>query len=596
MKPWEKYSAAEPVEAATPAEAGPWAKYQESEAKPTAQTLAVRKAEEERSKGTFRQNLAAGLVRGAGSIGATLMWPIDKATDLIQGDRDPNLTGLVTGQQPISRNEERRQAMTQTLQDWGANPESLAFKGGKIGGEIAGTAGVGGAIANVAGRTGMVAPSLVKAIRSGGMAANGAGMLPRVAGGAITGGASAGLVDPSQAGMGAVVGGALPVATKVAGAAGNKIGQFFRGPDQPADVAAAVQAARSQGYVIPPTQARPTALNRLAEGFSGKLTTAQNASAKNQAVTNQLSATALGLPADTKLTPEVLNAVRNDAGSVYREIKTLGNMTGDAKFNNQMAGLKGAFEGAAKDFPGLAKPELSQMLDSLKSPTFKASSAVDAIRLLRESADKAFSAGDKGTAKALRQASAAMEDLIERNLLRMNAKASLDSILKNNGTVGDIGAAAVSNPASGMLDSFRSARQLIAKTYSIEKALNPATGTVDARKLATQLAKGKPLSGELKNIADFASRFPKASQPVEMMGSLPQMSPLDWAASGGVSAATGNPLMMAGVLARPAARKMILSDFAQNRLIQPPRLPQSQSIQSLIQAGYRTAPVIAADR
>ena len=28
-------------------------------------------------------NLAAGAVRGAGSIGATLLWPIDKATDII---------------------------------------------------------------------------------------------------------------------------------------------------------------------------------------------------------------------------------------------------------------------------------------------------------------------------------------------------------------------------------------------------------------------------------------------------------------------------------------------------------------------------------
>jgi len=572
MKPWEKYSAAaEPVEVAAPAEAGPWAKYQESEAKPTAQTLAVRKAEEERSKGTFRQNLAAGLVRGAGSIGATLMWPIDKATDLIQGDRDPNLTGLVTGQQPISRNEERRQAMTQTLQDWGANPESLAFKGGKIGGEIAGTAGVGGAIANVAGRTGMAAPSLVEAIRSGGMAANGAGMLPRVAGGAITGGASAGLVDPSQAGMGAVIGGALPAAVKVAGAAGNKIGQFFRGPEQPADVAAAVQAARGQGYVIPPTQVRPTALNRLAEGFAGKLTTAQNASAKNQNVTNALSATALRLPADTKITPDVLKNVRAQAGQAYEAVGLTGTVTPGPKYEAALDKIIAPAKLAAAGFPNAKPNPLIAEIESLRSKQFDSASAVEKIKDLRSQADTAYAQGDKSLGKALKDASGVIEDALDDHLTGLGVPADF-------------------------LNGFRDARKLIAKTYTVEKALNPTSGTVDARKLASQLAKGKPLSGELKNIADFASRFPKASQPVEMMGSLPQMSPLDWAASGGISAATGNPLMLAGVLARPAARKMILSDFAQNRLIQPPQLPPSQTIQSLIQAGYRSAPVIAADR
>ena len=50
---------------------------------------------------------------------------------------------------------------------------------------------------------------------------------------------------------------------------------------------AAIQAARSQGYVIPPTQANPTLGNRLLEGMAGKLTTAQNASAANQGVTNR---------------------------------------------------------------------------------------------------------------------------------------------------------------------------------------------------------------------------------------------------------------------------------------------------------------------
>jgi len=172
-------------------------------------------------------NLVAGGVRGAGSIGATLMYPVDKATDLIKGDRGPSMSGLITGQQPLSRNEERRQAMDSALESLGADTQSPAYKVGKLGAEIAGTAGVGGATANVLGRAPAVAtavPSLLTAIRTGGMSAGGGPMAARVAGGAINGGLSAGLVDPEQAGAGSLIGGTLPVATKVGGAAGNLIG------------------------------------------------------------------------------------------------------------------------------------------------------------------------------------------------------------------------------------------------------------------------------------------------------------------------------------------------------------------------------------
>jgi hypothetical protein len=176
-------------------------------------------------------NLVAGGVRGAGSIGSTLMYPIDKAQDLYYGDRGPNVAGLVTGQQPLSRNEERRAAMDWSLGDMGADTKSPAYKVGKVGAEIAGTAGAGGAIANglraVPG-VAAAAPNLLEAIATSGMNAGGAtglaNLLTRAAGGAITGGASAGMVDPKNAGTGALVGAGVPILTKTAGAVGNYLG------------------------------------------------------------------------------------------------------------------------------------------------------------------------------------------------------------------------------------------------------------------------------------------------------------------------------------------------------------------------------------
>lgn len=166
-------------------------------------------------------NLAAGAVRGAGSIGATILWPIDKATDLIKGDRKPGLNSLVTGNVPLSRNEERRMAMDEGLRSLGADPNSWLYKGGKFAAEIAGTAGVGGAMAKGAKAVG-AAPEVVQALTSGGLSGGG-NMATRAGAGAITGAATSGLVNPEDALSGAAWGGAFPVLAKAGGVIGQKV-------------------------------------------------------------------------------------------------------------------------------------------------------------------------------------------------------------------------------------------------------------------------------------------------------------------------------------------------------------------------------------
>jgi hypothetical protein len=193
------------------------------------------------------------------------------------------------------------------------------------------------------------------------------------------------------------------------------------------------------------------------------------------------------------------------------------------------------------------------LVQSLKSPSFDASSAVEKIKQLRTSADDAFRTGNSDIGRASKKAADAIEGALETHLSKTNQ--------------------------TDLLSKFRDARQLIAKTYTIEKAANTTTGTVDAKKLAAQLQRGKPLSGELKSIAQFSQAFPKASQATEAMGSLPQLSPLDYAAGllGGVSTTGG--LGAAAILARPALRAAALSSPVQNRLIQgtaAPYLTQNQ--------------------
>jgi hypothetical protein len=157
----------------------------------------------------------AGKIRGAASIGATLMRPFES------GDE----------------NKARRAKVDEFMQSMGAQPDSMAYGAGKIGAEIAGTAGAGNVIAGAARLIPGVAanaPRVVNALQSAGMttgvkAAPGAGnaladLAIRSGAGAVTGGGQAALVDPEHALTGAVVGGALPGAAKGLGIAGRAIG------------------------------------------------------------------------------------------------------------------------------------------------------------------------------------------------------------------------------------------------------------------------------------------------------------------------------------------------------------------------------------
>lgn len=227
------------------------------------------KAEQSGGIGQTIGNVAAGALRGAGSIGATLLYPIDKATDLIKGDRGPSITGLVTGKQPLSRNEERRQQMDAALQTMGAQPDSMGYTLGKLGGEIAGTAGMGGVLANSARAIPMLANSakaapLIDAIGSAGFSAGGmtgkAGLAVRAAGGAVTGGASAGMVNPGDAGMGAGIGAVLPGAVMAAGKIGHAVALGVRNMRNPSQLGAQ-ELERALGILNP--QERAEAIQKL---------------------------------------------------------------------------------------------------------------------------------------------------------------------------------------------------------------------------------------------------------------------------------------------------------------------------------------------
>ena len=293
--------------------------------------------------------------------------------------------------------------------------------------------------------------------------------------------------------------------------------------------------SKNMGYVIPPTQANSAGvrgfINKTTEGLAGKLSTAQKASVKNQPITNQVIAKDLGLPDDQPISIEALKGVRAQAGKAYDEVKQLGTIAADKKYFSDLDEIASSTRSAAKSFPGLKNSKLEEIVESLKQTKFDAGDAIEAIKGLRDEVSGFFARGEKTVGRAYAGAVDALENMIER--------------------------AAEKSGKPELLNNFLAARTKIAKTYSVEKVLNDSTGNVSAKKLATQLASGKPLSGEIKKVAQFGQAFPKAAE--EIQSSIPGSSPLDWAMGAGASVGTGNVAGMGMLAARPAARSLLLS-------------------------------------
>jgi hypothetical protein len=485
-------------------------------------------------------NTLAGAVRGAGSIGATLLTPIDWAARKV---------GIQNGW--IGRTD-RRQMMDEGLRSMGANPDSLAYQGAKIGAEIAGTAGAGGAVARTLGAVPWVATNaapLLNAIASSGTTAQGLKGLEaaaaRLIGGGVSGGLSMGLIDPDYARRGAVIGAVAPFAVQGLGKAGHWASGKLRGGPATPEMAQALREAHEAGYVVPPSQAGGGVLSRTAEGYAGKLTTAQNASARNAVTTNQLVAADLGLPPDVAVTPGVLEKLRHAAGKAYEAVRATGTLTPGPAYAQQLDDIAAPYVATARAFPGAKPSPVIDLIEGLKVQQMPATSAVDKIRQLRRAAQDAFKpGGNTDLARANQRAADVMEGALEEHLKALGLP--------------------------DLLGAFRQSRVLIAKTHTAEKVLNESTGTFNAAKLGSELDRGVPLTGGMLEAAQFARRFPKLVQTPEKMGSLTPNSPLDWFGAIGTTLATESPLGLVTLMGRPVTRAGLLTEPVQSMLANTP--------------------------
>lgn len=349
--------------------------------------------------------------------------------------------------------------------------------------------------------------------------------------------------------------GAGPAGQFAAGVAGSMLpfaGGIIRKPPTPEAMRTrqAATNAMDRGYVLPPSQSNPSAVNNVLTGsVSGKAPTERLASLKNQAVTDSLVKKDLGISQDQAITPELLKTIRTQAGQAYDAVAQAGPFKRDAQFTNGLAKLAQTQNLFAKEVPALANKDILGMVKAFRKNQFSGETLVEATKDLRSKATAAFRSGDTTAARFYRSMSEAVEDLMERNL---QAQGKTD-----------------------MIPGFKTARETIARAHSAESALTD-TGNVSARKLAAQWGRGTPLSGGMKEAARFGENFPGAAQLPEQVGRFPGVSMTDTlsalALGGGGTAYTGSPYgALAGLLplARPIARSAILSRPYQNLMARP---------------------------
>jgi hypothetical protein len=303
------------------------------------------------------------------------------------------------------------------------------------------------------------------------------------------------------------------------------------------------QRAIDQGIALPPSQVAPNSnIARILEGVSGQPKTAQLASLKNQDVVNQKARQALGLAENTPITLDTFMTYRNEQGKAYDALRA-NNYYADGPFMNK---LNSEIERLGK-LKGVNVSDEISTLQGVKELKFDGNSLVEIVKRLKEDANSNLmptaSASNKQLGNAQKFAVTQLEDMAERTLERTQGS-------------GDI------------LKQFKQARENIAKSYTVQKATNLATGDVSGSALGTRAKAGKIVPSELRDVANAAAAYPLAFQNVSRMQSPQALSGSDVVTGVGTALATGQPLAAAAATLRPAGRSLLTSDMFQ-RMIRP---------------------------
>lgn len=316
------------------------------------------------------------------------------------------------------------------------------------------------------------------------------------------------------------VGGGLGAGTQWAGSSGARmLGEGAAKREAAAKALQSKNAVRDEtirmgqeaGYVVPPSAVnKPSFIGGRLESLAGKAALGQDASIRNQSVTDALARKAAGLGDDEAITAEALRAVRKKAAAPYREIAALSPQAASNLEAAQAARAESKLQW--KHYNRSAEPTAYQ----------KATSADKQMQMMLDSIDQ-------------QAQSAGRPELIEQ---------------------------------------LKQARAQIAKSHQVQSALNRGTGNVDASVIGRALDSGAPLSGELATIGRYQQAFPQFTREASKVPSPQsgKTELLASALLGTGGAAVGGPAgALAGLapFASGPTRAALLSKPVQQHLARP---------------------------
>lgn len=325
---------------------------------------------------------------------------------------------------------------------------------------------------------------------------------------------------------------------------------------------ALMDSAHRDGFILPPSETGRS-VGKAVQSMAGKAQVEKEASFKNAETADRLAKVALGMHPEDPLDATTLDRLRRPAYAAYEAVASTGSMKADDQYINDVIGAGKRFTKSAEDFPGSVHPDIDKLKATYLQDNFTARGAIDAMKQLRADASKNLKNYDP-----------------EKNAIGLVQRELSDALLSRL----DRQAAASKDPT--LITRFKEARTQLAKIQTVEDAM---TGTrVSARELAKMLNNGKPLTGELKQIAQAANEFPKAFQDVSKLGESGPWSVVDFltgaiGAGGAAGAASGGHLAggsaaaLTAVAARPAARAALRSK-AYQRSSTRPKLPSTGAI------------------
>lgn len=319
-----------------------------------------------------------------------------------------------------------------------------------------------------------------------------------------------------------------------------------------------LQAGQKLGLKALPSELDPSTITTQAESLGGAVASKRRVQLDNQGVVNNAVKKQLGIKTG-EISPSALKKIRGEEGEVYEQFAAI-----SSKAEPELATLNRQREAIPyfSNDPGNAQRQA--LIDQFD--------ATNASR--RAELETAVRANPTELRRVRGEAQKLMDSYYASGGKNVDAQLkSFELREQANQIEGAMEQAARQSGNPDLADNLIKARRRIAMTYSAEDALNPGNFNIDPDELAKQFARGVPLSGEMRTIAEFKNAFRESLREASKVPD-PDVSytstVLAGLAGAGTLYGTQDPVLAAASaaalpLARKGARTFTASEGAQRR-------------------------------